>query len=308
MHDVHYPDYKTMLKDSNFTRNIFLTFNLFNPESKAMRNEHSKFLAHKLVQKNFIKIYLNKPELNAKYRFAYSEKMFKSGLSSFSFAPKDIRNCPKQADYIIFKKKFSYLKYPFESKCIIYGENNDNLFYSLSKDHCIRQCVRYHCESILNCSCLFLDQNIYQIDFGYNNLNNCQKSDQYLKFFKFNFTETCNTLCPIDCEIEEYFMVNRDYVSEEELKSDSSIYSFSWDDSKPYIKYNEIPILTFRAYFCYVGGLFGMWFGISANQLLKKIEDNYFIYYRTIVHYSLVFYYILLELLLIAKVKFQAFL
>jgi hypothetical protein len=308
---LNYTDYKTMLKDSKFTQNIILTFNLFNPESKAMKIEHSKFLAHKLVQKNFIKIYLNKPELNARYRFAYSEKMFKSGYSGFSRVSQNGNNYPKQADYIIFKKKFSYLKYPFESKCINYGENNDNLFYSLSKDHCIRQCVRYHCESILNCSCLFLDKNIYQIyqiDFGFNNLNHCQIRDQNLKSIKFNFTEKCNTLCPIDCETEEYFMVNRDYVSEEELKSNSSIYSLSWDDSKPYINYNEMPVLTFSAYFCYIGGLFGMWFGISANRLLKKIEDNYLIYFRTIVHYSLVFYYILLEFLLITKVKFQAFL
>jgi hypothetical protein len=298
-----------MLKDSRLTRNGVLTFNLFNPESKAMKNEHSKFLAHKLVQKNFIKIYLNKPELNARYRFAYSEKMFKSGLSRLSKVLKNVKKYPKQADYNIFKKKFSYLEYPFESRCIIYGENNnDNLFYSLSKDHCIRQCVRYHCESMLNCSCLILDKNIYQIDFGFNNLNNCQKGDQYLESFKFNSTETCNNLCPIDCETEECFVVNRDYVSEEELESGSSIYSFSWDDSKPYIKYNETPILTFSAYFCYIGGLFGMGFGISANKLLKKIEDNYFIYYRTIVHYSLIFYYILLEFLLITKVKFQAFL
>jgi hypothetical protein len=201
LHHIYYPDYNTMLKDSRFTRNIFLTFNLFNPESKAMKNEHSQFLAHKLVQKNFIKIYLNKLELNAQYRFAYSEKMFKSGLSSFSYALKQERNYPKQADYIIFKKKFSYLKYPFESKCIIYGENNnDSLFYSLSKDHCIRQCVRYHCESMLNCSCLFLDQNIYQIDFGFNYLNNCQKIDQSSKF---NFTETCNTL-KIDLFFDNY--------------------------------------------------------------------------------------------------------
>jgi hypothetical protein len=157
---------------------------------------------------------------------------------------------------------------------------------------------------MLNCSCLFLDENIYQIDFGFYNLNNCQNRDQDLKYIKFNFTETCNTLCPIDCETEEYFMVNRDYVSEEELKSNSSIYSFSWDDNKPYIKYNEIPILTFSEYFIHIGGLFGIWFGISANQLLKKIDN----YYHTIVHYFLVFYYILLEFLLIAKVKIQAFL
>jgi hypothetical protein len=302
---LNYPDYKTILKDSRFERNIFLTFNLFNPESKAMKNS-SKFLAHKLVQKNFIKIYLNKPELNARYRFAYSEKLFKPGFSSFSYALKSVRNYPKQADYIIFKKKFSYLKHPFESKCIIYGENNNyNLFYSLSKDHCIRQCFRYHCESMFNCSCLLLDNNMYQIDYGFNNLNNCQNIDQSSKFI---FTEKCNTLCPIDCETEENFMVNRDYVVEEKLESNSSIYSFSWDDSNPYIKYNEIPVLTFRAYLCYIGGLFGMWFGFSANKLLKKIEDNYLIYFRTIVHYSLVFYYILLELLLIAKAKFRAFL
>ena len=33
--------------------------------------------------------------------------------------------------------------------------------------------------------------------------------------------------------------------------------------------------MTFTNYMCYIGGLFGMWFGISANQLFEKIKWFY---------------------------------
>ncbi len=32
--------------------------------------------------------------------------------------------------------------------------------------------------------------------------------------------------------------------------------------------------MTFTDYFCLIGDLFGMWFGISANQLLDKLIHN----------------------------------
>jgi hypothetical protein len=81
---------------------------------------------------------------------------------------------------------------------------------------------------------------------------------------------------------------------------------YALDDTKPLIDYRETPVMTFTDYFCYIGGQFGMWFGISANQLFEKLIENYRIYYRDFIHFNLILFYNLLEILIYMKSKFQS--
>src|SRR5260221_14672621 len=46
----------------------------------------------------------------------------------------------------------------------------------------------------------------------------------------------------------------------------------AWDTKEPLISFIETPIMSFNQYFCYIGGLFGMWFGISLKKLYHIIQ------------------------------------
>ncbi len=64
--------------------------------------------------------------------------------------------------------------------------------------------------------------------------------------------------------------------------------------------------MTFTDYFCYIGGLFGMWFGISANQLFENLIKNHPKYYRDFVNFNLILFYILLKIIIFIIAKFES--
>jgi hypothetical protein len=150
---------------------------------------------------------------------------------------------------------------------------------SLSHEHCVRQCLRHYRGIQINCSCfiykvIFSDYNVIyyvisQSDNDYKNDNICS-DENYSQNIKL-----CTNLCPIDCINDEYIITNK--IENQNLYSDPNKWEFTlhWDDNKPLILNKETPVMTFTDYFGYIGGLFEMWFGISANQLLVKLRDNY---------------------------------
>ncbi len=166
------------------------------------------------------KIYLRdhflKPEREILINYFFKEKSLKSpslktkqkNIVKFFFKKNRIKTLTtirgstntNHEEYIVSKKIFEYLEYPFESYCSYYRDIK-KYFNSLSKNHCIRQCIRYHCDIIYNCSCFFINSKISQIDFGYNNLNGCEKIEiQILDAVHQN----CNKLCPLDCETKKF--------------------------------------------------------------------------------------------------------
>ncbi len=185
-------------------------------------------------------------------------------------------------EYSLGKKSFKFLEFPYESKCSYY-ESSENIFNSLSHEHCFRQCIRYNCEVKLNCSCFGVNfkqhQTLDQLDFGFRNLEFCQNDNQLLEKFTKNYTKICKSLCPIDCINDEYIIINK-YKNDKKY-SDPKFWNlgFHWDENKPIIINEETPVITFTEYFCYIGGLFGMWFGISANQLFVKFIEKHNTYY-----------------------------
>jgi len=204
------------------------------------------------------------------------------------------------------KKSFEFLEAPYESRCKYY-ENQWNKFNSSSHDHCIRQCLRYYCEIKLNCTCfIFKVQNEFvelstQLDTDSDKI--CSENLDYMKNFYEIYTKLCINSCPIDCLSEEFITTSRFgnrkiYPNQKDWKI-----TLFWDNSKPLIMNKETPVLTLIDYFCYIGGLFGMWFGISANQLLGKLKENYIIYYRNFMHFSLILFYTSLEIIFTIKSK-----
>jgi len=113
------------------------------------------------------------------------------------------------------------------------------------------------------------------LDYGFKNLETCKNGKQYLHTFTETYEKLCRTLCPIDCINDEYVIINeyRKYRKHSDFKYwNLNLY---WDESRPIIIYEETPVMTFTEYFCYIGGLLGMWFGFSANQLFEKFIEKY---------------------------------
>ena len=113
-----------------------------------------------------------------------------------------------------------------------------------------------------------------------------------LKIFIKTISKFCANLCPINCINDEFIITNKFIVT----NSDRKLWKFTliWDYTKPLIINKETPVMTFNDYFCYIGGLIGMWFGISANQLF----DYSIIIFKQIIQYSLNLIYFILDAIL----------
>jgi hypothetical protein len=246
-------------------------------------------------------------QISTKY-IEFSKKIYqfllnKNYLKNLNFEQTALE---RNEEFYFSKKSFEFLGAPYKSRCNYY-ENQWNKFNSSSHDHCIRQCFRYYCQIKLNCSCLIFKvkkkfvEISTQLDMDSDKI--CSKNLDYMKNFYEIYTKLCVNLCPIDCLSEEFITTSRFgntkiYSNQKDWKT-----TLFWDNSKPLIMNKETPVITLIDYFCCIGGLFGMWFGISANQLLGKLKENCIIYYRNFMQLSLILFYTSLEIIFIIKTK-----
>jgi hypothetical protein len=79
-----------------------------------------------------------------------------------------------------------------------------------------------------------------------------------------NLSEKCMKICPIDCLREDHFFTS--YVKFHENNKISTQYYF-WDSREAFISYEETADILLIDYFTYIGGLFGLWFGICLESL-----------------------------------------
>ncbi len=65
------------------------------------------------------------------------------------------------------------------------------------------------------------------------------------------------------------------YESNENDSNSERIINFFWDSGKPFILYKETANMLLLDYFTYIGGLFGLWFGICLeNMILYSIMQT----------------------------------
>jgi hypothetical protein len=191
------------------------------------------------------------------------------------FAPQEKSRLTHSLILSIYKKWFEFLEFPFKSSCSHYN-GIKNPFNSLSHNHCIRQCIRSHCEQRLDCSCFPLLSIVNQLDYGFNILDVC--SLELIQTFEKQFHNFCDNLCPMDCFSYEIYTTDKPrYYDVSYLKQNKGniTIDMNWDQNRPFLNYKERPQITFNDYFYYIGGLFGMWFGISANQLFTYFINRY---------------------------------
>jgi hypothetical protein len=84
-------------------------------------------------------------------------------------------------------------------------------------------------------------------------------------------SEKCKKICPIDCVKEVNFFTS--YVKFHENKN-LNVLNYFWDSTEAFISYEETADMLLIDYFTYIGGLFGLWFGICLEILLDLMRKN----------------------------------
>jgi hypothetical protein len=172
---------------------------------------------------------------------------------------------------IISFTKFSkiFLKRPYKSDCSYY-DDSQTAFESNSFDNCITKCYRNKCE--LNYMCLVWVFKGVILEHGFNNSNIHQFCDESViqKCENNNkIKEQCLKLCPIDCVFEEYYVTKTMiFISFEE---DNQLFlQYNIDSGNHLVQYIETPSFELLNYLQYLGGLMGLWFGVSLNIFFQK--------------------------------------
>jgi hypothetical protein len=98
----------------------------------------------------------------------------------------------------------------------------------------------------------------------------CNKNVDIIKNCS-NESDKCKKICPIDCLREEHYFTS--YVTFHENINLKVLYYF-WDSREAFISYEETADMLLIDYFIYIGGLFGMWFGICLESLLDLIVKH----------------------------------
>jgi hypothetical protein len=164
------------------------------------------------------------------------------------------------------KKSFvTYLKNPYRSQCSDY-DTNQNPFNSVSREDCMDKCLKTNC--FLKYKCVDrdyeyvirrLDESSFdsKVECNENELTNC-----------FNVTQKCKKICPLDCLSEVNFFTSN--VKFHEDQNQKVLYYF-WDSRETFIPYEETANMLLLDFFTYIGGPFGLWFGICLESLLDLI-------------------------------------
>jgi hypothetical protein len=111
--------------------------------------------------------------------------------------------------YFLTKETFEFLETPYKSSCSYYN-SNDTIFNSFSDEHCVQQCIRYHYEAEINCSCsvaFFHGRTIFilnELDLDSNGNPNCSSLDLHNSLRK--YSNFCTDLYPTD-----YWWIHRNW-------------------------------------------------------------------------------------------------
>ena len=179
-----------------------------------------------------------------------------------------------------------FIGWPY-GQCSTYSLPSVHTFNATSHNQCYRQCIQYQYKCQLNCSPIFIDNFIIESDNSFSNSSDDHICDQrpdfwsYRKEFEPKFRDKCLRMCPKDClSIDYSYIVKKDVlprdVSEEWGKEFGHhyYYTIEWDASEPMTAYIDEPVITFTEYLVYCGGLMGLWFGTSANDLVRIVVDR----------------------------------
>jgi hypothetical protein len=170
------------------------------------------------------------------------------------------------------KSTEKYLENPYKFHCSYY-DKNQNPFDSVSHKDCYNKCLRDLCYAKYKCFRANDYINIrksnkslidYYLQCNQNQREDCESREEIIK---------CTKICPIDCLKEKYYFSNMRTEIHEESTTERVLYFF-WDLKKIFVSYEETPDMLLLDYFTYIGGLFGLWFGICLENLIDLILNH----------------------------------
>jgi hypothetical protein len=175
--------------------------------------------------------------------------------------------------YFYSKSTETYLESPYKSQCSHYNKNT-NPFDSVSYIDCLVKCIDESCQRKHNCSThhRIFEHQIEEMWLKYRYLT-CD--DPHLTFQDCgeNFMKECKIMCPIDC-IKDNYIFEDGFVSNDNESNSERVTKLFWDSGKTFISYEETPNMLLLDYFTYIGGLFGLWFGICVENIMEIIINN----------------------------------
>ena len=191
----------------------------------------------------------------------------------------------KSQNYSLVVSKIirTYLEPPF-GECSQYLPNTGQPYNAISFMQCYRQCTRDYFQKIFNCSLLFTDYSINDLDFNpiSNPVNVC-RYQTYLDVLQYNKSyqvfQYCKHFCPKDCLTIDYLhSVHRTdtYTGNEfwhKLNESERYYrkSLIWDSTQPMIAYNEESVMSFTDYLINCGGLLGLYYGLNVKDFILLV-------------------------------------
>ena len=206
---------------------------------------------------------------------------------------------------IVSKTLRQSLSRPYNKKCNDYSDSTGQSLSVTSHKQCVRHCIKEYYLKHFNCTPLFIDGVSHESDFSqsfknrifcsvlkkYDRIyysNDWKTVKQILEKWKYNsktVKENCVQLCPKDCLTIDY---STSISKSENLFANNYWFNLKknlrpvertvvWDTRQPMFAYIQQPVITFTEYLVCCGGLIGLWFGASAQDLLLMLINNRFI-------------------------------
>ena len=197
---------------------------------------------------------------------------------------------------ILSKTSRTHLEYP-HGNCSYYNITSIKHFNGTNYIECYRKCIRNQYINRFNCTPLFIDNSVHDnelTDQDICNLNTFYRRNLFLNLN--NYSDICNNICPKDCFKVDYsstvvksdtFFDNQnwfDYRSEIPFNTSGMNFDPSFDpfkdrpverrivwDSEPMFAYIDEPVMTFTQYMVNCGGLMGLWFGMSLEDVITRL-------------------------------------
>jgi hypothetical protein len=168
----------------------------------------------------------------------------------------------------VMKSSVTHLQNPYKSQCSYY-DTNQNPFNSVSHDDCLHKCFEINC--YIKYKCVLRDHEYVIRRLDESSFDSKVKCNENEHKNCFNVSENCRKICPIDCLRDIYLFTS--YIEFHENNNRIVLYSF-WDPKEVFISYEETADMLLIDYFTYIGGLFGLWFGICLESLLDFIVKH----------------------------------
>jgi hypothetical protein len=171
----------------------------------------------------------------------------------------------------ISKYRESYLENPYSSQCSYY-DKSQNPFDSVSHNDCLNKCLRNYCYDKHKChfrNDLFVIHKTHKFLIDSNSKCNDSQHNDCTNYIAIGF---CIKFCPIDCFKEDFYFKEIVYFYPEN-DFERNFYFF-WDSKEVFVSCEETPDILLIDYFTYIGGLFGLWFGICLENLIDLIVKH----------------------------------